>query len=355
MSNSEQLKAKTKKGKDRLEFKNVVEELKKAKFGFSMPLFWFVFLTMLSLILAYVFPFSLIVTIPFVIVPAYFAFTSMNAVKGVKHGEQATFWKMYRIYFSPIFFGGYRLFFGLLKAFIAYFAVSTIGLSIVLYTNPSYQGLVSNVANISNINEIYEEMENILLQPKIEKAFYLITTIALVFGAVLFIQHIMKHSPKMRRNLYTRQVIPMKQFNIVEKTLRKQKRKFILTSYLGTSWFIQFLIVLTLSGGIVLSYFLLKNFDIGQAFVISLFLMFVCITPLLNYISVTQDLMYVALMKDYEQTFVNLTLEFLTKYKDKIGLEEEDANKIKDFLEQAKKESEKPIEKEKEKNDTEDK
>ena len=132
-------------------------------------------------------------------------------------------------------------------------------------------------------------------------------------------------------------------------------RKFIWTSYLGTSWFIQFIIALTLSGGIVLSYFLLKNFDIGQAFVISLFLMFVCITPLLNYISVTQDLMYVALMKDYEQTFVNLTLEFLTKYKDKIGLEEEDANKIKDFLEQAKKESEKPIEKEKEKNDTEDK
>ena len=85
MNNTAQSKAKTKREVERLQFKDVIESLKEEKHGFSPQLFWFVLFTLLSLILAYVLPFTLILTIPFVIAPSWFAFNSVTSVKGIKN------------------------------------------------------------------------------------------------------------------------------------------------------------------------------------------------------------------------------------------------------------------------------
>ena len=54
-----------------------------------------------------------------------------------------------------------------------------------------------------------------------------------------------------------------------------------------------------------------------------------------------QNMLYLSLRHKYEETFVNMTLEFLTKFKDKLGIEEEEAKKIEAILNETKKANEK--------------
>lgn len=334
----------SKKETDKTTFQTVVKEYRDAKLGFSPQLFWFVFLTLLSLILAYLLPYSLIITIPLVILPSYFAFNSLNIIKDTKNSEGVKFWHMYRTYFSQLFFGGYRVWFGVLKAFIAYFVSTSIGFIIfditVLSKNAEYQEILKNSADASQMNEAVSELMDFLSKPEFSKMLFFITAIPLLIAAFFFIHHIAKNSIKMRRNIFSRTPIPIRQFSMVDRKVRKNNRKFLLHTYCSCAWFIKLVLVIAASGGIVFSYFFLKELNPIQAVVISLFLMFVVSIPFLNYISVLEDYLFFNFAKQYEDTFVTMTLEFLTKFKDKIGIEEEEAKKIQDILEAQKKEME---------------
>ena len=50
-----------------------------------------------------------------------------------------------------------------------------------------------------------------------------------------------------------------------------------------------------------------------------------------------EDILFLNLMKIYEEAFVTMTLEFLSKYKDKIGIEEDEAKQILEMFENQKK------------------
>lgn len=343
MNNLEQSKKKIVRDKDRVSFKDVTQALKEEKLGFSPQLFWFALLTILSFCLAYVFSYSLILTVPLVIIPSWFAFTSVNSLKGVKNAENVTFFLMYKNYFGQLFFGGYRLLFGLLKGFIAYFIGSFIGFAIfdaaILSKNSEYQALIEKLTSPNNLTEISDEMLNFISSPQYEKPMFIIGAISLVLGAFVFIHHILKHSPKMRRNLFNRSPIPMRQFHSVDANVRKKNRKYIFSSYFATTWFIQLLVILLSVGSIVLCYFFLAELDAEKAVIITLFIIFVATLPFANYVSVVQTFIYLDLSRKYEQTFVNMTLEFLNRFKDKIGIEESDAAKIKEFLDLHQKEN----------------
>lgn len=323
-----------------LTFKEVLSETKKSRYGFSPDLLYFALFTILSFILAYVFPYSLIATIPLVIVPSYFAFTSMNAIKGKKNSENASFFKMYRNYFSMFFFGGYRLLMGLLKAFLTYIISNFIIIlvyDLTIFTRSSefqsFMNVVENATDSQVLTEAYETITNsILSNPEIQKWIYLSAAISSTLAAIMFIHHLFKHSVKMKRNLFVPNVIPARQYNVVERKVRKDHRKFIWGTYLRTSWFIHLLIVLVAAGGIVASYFLLRDFQPAQAVIIAMFLVFIVLLPLFNYISKLQEMMFVVLLPIYESTFATMTLEFLSKYKDKIGIAEDDVKKIQELL-----------------------
>lgn len=323
-----------------LTFKEVLSETRKSRYGFSTHLLYFALLTILSFILAYVLPYSLIATIPLVIVPSYFAFTSMNAIKGKKNSENVTFFRMYRNYFSMLFFGGYRLLMGLLKAFITYLVSNFIIIlvyDLTVFTKSSefqeFMKLVSESTDSVSLNEAFDKFtNNVLNNPEIQKWLYLAAAISTVLASLMFIHHLFKHSVKMKRNLFVPNPIPIRQFNLVDRKVRKDHRKFVWGSYIRTAWFIQALIVLAAAGGIVGSFFLLKEFKPDQAVVISLFLIFIVSLPFMNYISKLQEMMFVILLPIYESTFATMTLEFISKYKDKIGIAEEDIKKIEDLL-----------------------
>ena len=346
-----------KKETDKLTFKNVTNELKVSKYFFSSQLLYFALFVMLSLLLAYVFPYSLILTIPFAITPAYFAFTATNIIKAKKNNGGIGFFGMFKAYFSGLFFRGYRLIAGFFKAFGAYLLSDFIFLTIFDYTIfskiPEYEAFMNSVygGSADSITAAFESYTNALLtKPELQKWMFLSTSISLLLAAFVFIHHIMVHSIKMRRNLFVKQLIPIRQFNFVDKRVRKDNRGFLFCSYTRTCWFIQLLVVLAGAGGIAISFFFLKELVASEALVISLFLMFLVLLPFMNYISKVHDLLYFSLAEKYEETFATLTLEFLTKYKEKIGIAEEDAKKIEELLNMSKEQS-KEIEEEKKEDD----
>ena len=333
MNNTNQSKNETNKET----IKSVFKETRESKFGFSEQLFWFVFLTILSLCLAYLWIYSLICTLPFVIVPSLFAFMSVNAIKGTKNSEGVTFFRMYKAYFTQLFFGGYRVFIGFLKGLAVYAGTGTIAMTIFLNTKPEYRELFEKALNAEDLNAVNSELMSLLTNPELEKTLYLITSITLLLAVIVFLNHIFKHSVKMRRNLFSKSPIPMRQFAMVDRKVRRDNRKFILGTYFSCAWFLQLLMLLACGGGIVFSFFFLKDFNAYKAVVISLFLMFVVAIPFFNYISTLEDIIFVNLLAKYEETFVTMTLEFLTKFKDKIGIQEEEAKKIQEMLESQKK------------------
>jgi hypothetical protein len=64
-------------------------------------------------------------------------------------------------------------------------------------------------------------------------------------------------------------------------------------------------------------------------------------------------MLFVILLPKYESTFATMALEFLTKYKEKIGLEEEEVKKIEDLLNATKIQNEQKDDESKEDNDSE--
>ena len=341
MNNSNQSKVKTEKRKGRITSKDVVQALKDEKLGFTPQLFYFVFFVLLSLMLAYILPYSLIITVPIVIIPSWFAYNSVTSLKGIKNAEKVTFFVMYKNYFSQFFFGGYRVIIGFLKSMLAYFVSSIVGFFIfdaaVLSRSAEYQALIAQAQTATDLNALANDLMALLTGPQYSKVIFLISSISLALGSLVFIQHILKHSPKMRRNLFRKAPIPMKQFYLVDKEVRKCERKDIWGSYFSSSWFVQVIVILAMAGGITLSYFVLKEPDPFQAVTISLFIAFVLLLPLFNYISTLQTYIYFGLANKYEDKFVNMTLEFLTKFKDKIGLEESQAKELERILEEEKK------------------
>ena len=349
-----------KKKENKITVRNVFFETKASHFGFSSQLLYFSLFTLLSLMLAYVLPLTLIITFPLVIVPSYFSFTSVNAIKGKKNSEFIGFFTMFKTYFSSLFFGGYRLIAGFFKSLLIYLLSNTLIITIldftVLMKSSEFQELMKTLENntdATSLNEAVNSFTNgVLNSPEIQKWVYLAMAISSVIATFVYIQHIAKHSIKMRRNLFTKQVIPARQFSFVDRRVRRDNRKFLISTYLRTCWFIQILIVLAGAGGVVGSFFLLAEFGSEQAFIISLFLMFLVTLPFLNYISKLQDMLYISLAKRYEETFATLALEFLSKYKEKIGIAEEEAKKIEELL-NAQKQSNKEEEKtEEDNNDT---
>jgi hypothetical protein len=347
-----------KKDKNEINFSSVLLETKRDKNGMSMQLFSFVILTLLCLMLAYVFPASLVVSLPFVIIPAYFGFTATNIAKKSKGGEDVSFFRMFRVYFTQFFFGGYRLLFGALKSFAAYagsqLVILTIFESTLFKSVPGYNAILEKVTTTTDISAVLEEfMEFMSSNELMLKYMSIATSITLLLAVFFFIQHIGKQSIKMRRNLFRQPPLPMAQINYVYKFVRKENRSYFFRTYSKTVWFYQLLIVLAGVGGVLLNFFVLKDYDGVQGVVISLALMLIVSIPFLNYIAKMQDLIYISLSNKFEETNVRVTLELLNRYKDRINISEEDAKKIQEVLEEAKKASEKVIEEDKEEKDSE--
>ena len=342
---------KTKKDNKEINLSYVLNETKKDRDGMSMHLFAFVMLTLICLMLAYVLPYSLIVTLPFVIVPSYFAYTGTNIAKKTKGGEDVGFFRMYRVYFTQLFFGGYRLIIGILKSFLVYMIIEFGILLVFEYTLfptiPGYNAILEKITTADISGVLDEFMAFMNSNEAMLRYTFLATSISLVIAVFFFIQHIGKHSLKIRRNLLRQPPLPMSQINYVYKRVRSENRSELIKAYIKCTWFYKLLLILAGAGGILISFFALKNYNSAQAVVVSLALMLIVSIPFFNYLAKMQDLMYFKIGNKFEETNITVTLELINRFKDKINISEEDAKKIQEMLEETKKASEKALEEDK--------
>jgi len=336
MNNSNSSKKETMKEEtNKSIFKIALEETLHSKNHFPTHLFIFVAVTLVSLIIAYIFPFSLVLTVPFVIIPAYFSYSSVQTVTTKKH-LPASFMVMFKHYFSRFFLGGYRLLTGFLKSFLGYLVTQT---GLMLIFEPlvfskidAYKALMNKYENSLNLEEFAKDYAVVIETSEMKKYLFIISLTALLVATCIFIQHIARNSIKMRRNLFIPEPFPMRTFTPIEKKVIKEHRKEWFKSYFYSTWFIQVLVILFGVGGGVFSFFFLKDYDYLSGYIIMLFAIMIVLLFFANYINNVQDAIYIKFMPTFEETYVNMTLEFISKYKDKINVSDEDLQKIQDFL-----------------------
>ena len=325
----------------------------------STQLFSFVIITLLCLMLAYLLPYSLVLTLPFVITPALFGFTATNVAKQVKGGDKLGFFRMFRLYFTELFFGGYRILIGVLKSFLVYTIVEFGIVMVFEYTVfpniPGYSAILEKITTTTNIAGVLDEFLTFMsTNETMLKYTFLATSVSLLIAVFFFIQHIGKQSVKIRRNLLRQPPLPLAQINYVYKRVRKEERGELIKTYFRCAWLYKLLLILAGAGGIVISFFALKDYNAAEAVVISLALMLLVSIPFLNYLSTMHDLIFFYIAEKFEKTNIQVTLELIDKYKDKIDISEEDAQKIHEVLEQSRKSSEENLTKDDKEIDEED-
>lgn len=331
-------------------FKEVLAMTRKTNDGFSMELLYFSLFTIASLIIAYLLPVSLIVTVPFVIMPSYFAFTSMRSVKFKSKEMQPSFFKLYGLYFSELFFGGYRLIVGFLKSLLVYLIVTTALFTIFEYSVflniPEFKTIIEKISSTTDYTAILNEYNSFLLNNETIKGYvFIMSSVALTCAAIMFIHHVGKHSVKMKRNFFIPHAAPIRLIYAVDRRVRKEHFKEIFNIYFKCAWFIQLALLVAGSAGILIGFFFLKNQDVSSTSILSIFLMFIVSIPFMNYIAKLQEYIYLKYQKVYEDTFVKMTLEMIDKYRNKIDIEEKDLSEVERILKEHQRQNgEQPVE-----------
>lgn len=340
--NQSEIKTENKASKEKESIAKIAfRKTKASKKGLSMPLFWFSFFTLISLMIGYLEPTTLILTIPFVILPSFFAFLALNSMSKARPGDGIGFFFLFRKYFSQLFHGGFKVLIGLLK-FVLFYFVSNLCLTVVyeeffLKDSSEYEALLDSMTENINLNDLFKQYNDLInSNQEFQIALFLITSISILVGFIAFIDHIGKNCPKFNFNFFNKQPIPLRQFNIIDKETRRKNRSEFFKCYFCSTWFVHLLLVIGAAGGVSIGYFVLNGLNIGQTVIISLAIMFLLMLPFMNYLSKVFETIYFKFSKQYESTFVEMTLNLITKYRKQVGLSEEQAKEIEDMLEEQK-------------------
>lgn len=312
----------------------------------TLPLSFFAVILFVSLIVGILFPISLIISVPFLILPALFALTAVNTIADTNQNHEGLgFFVMFKTYFNGMFRGGYKTIFGFLKALLVYFVTFsvfvTVIVALVLYRDISTTELMNLLETTTNP----EEITNLVLEIIQNNEFYLLTmriglVVSLVGAATMFVHHISVHSVKYFYNFLTKAPIPAHDLNIISKETMKKIKKPFRKDYYSCVWFLLLIFLVGTLGFSLLSLFIIKDISEFSAFIIGLFGgSLLCLFFLPYYMNAIQ-LIYKKYAVEYSNTFVKLSLETLEEFKKKAEIDAEQEKKIREFLESQQKENE---------------
>lgn len=264
--------------------------------GFS---FLYGSIVLFCLAIAYFLPPSLILTVPFVIIP--FTYALQITVSHINNGFPSlfkVFFIGYKMYFSPKGFGTYRSFFGFLKAlavFIFYESIiEVVGISIAMKNDASLASLI-NSFSLENISyESYMSFLDSLMGNESVMLIVAISTLAgMFFGFYMFAHHIYSHGMKANLIMYNQSpTMSMATFNAVHKEFFKVIRKDYYKDYYSTIWMIIPTYVVSYVGGAILAYFVITNANIFQYQIIALAFSVLFALPLLPLMATLQEELY---------------------------------------------------------------
>lgn len=289
----------------------------------------------LALFLAYLIPVSLFISVPLIIIPVLFSFISENAANGKYGDKPTTIFAFIPIYFTNLFFGGFKLIHGFIKSFIVYLITSSF-ISIILVltiglNDPSFVEILNNSTNlteIANINKMMEQLNQ-------NQTFILISNISEIssFGVAsyMFIHHVFTHSFKMYFNIFAKMPMPMKGINKLHAyAFRSIRRKFY-KDYYSAIWFMAALFISGYAIGAIFSYLYL-NLNFAQTEIIGLFTGMVLNLFFIPYFYDVLLLIHKKYSPNYRIAFIELSKKSLDELAKQKSITEENEKELKDIL-----------------------
>lgn len=287
----------------------------------SLPLSFFALLTILMLILGYFVPLSLILTLPFVIIPSFFAVAAINTFATNKNTHEGIgFFVMFRSYFSQIFRGGYKVILGLLKAFLV-FLVSSVLFSVIFATtilakDPGFIAFTEEIKNITDATALSTAIDDFINNNNIiSEISILVNCLSTFFALYMFMHHFGVNSVKYNYNFVAKMPLPMQDLNIISKKVHKENRKGFYKDYYKAFWFLGVILTVGYFSASLLAYFLIKNANMVQISFIGLFGAFILLLFFVPYFLNASIIIISSYRKKYFHTLIELSKKSLQEMK----------------------------------------
>lgn len=330
--------------------KSIVKEgFKRARDRFvidSLPLSFFALICIVSFIGAFFAPFTLILTGPFLIIPAFFAVSAINTIAPNKETHEGLgFFVMFKAYFAQPFRGGYRVIFGLIKFLIVYL-VTTIILSAIMVTtvlnkDPEYIKLLETIKPIIDEQEILNAIENyVSTSETFAFVAFISGGISFFVAFYAFAHHFATNSIKYYHNFLVKLPLPTQDLNVVHKKVISEIRVKFNKDYFSATWFLGLLLLIGMFGGGIICYYFLPQLDLYQAQVVGLFGGFILLLFFIPYFINAMQIIYEKYCSKYMDTFIDLSIKSLNEIKKYQQISEEKEQQVLDFLESQKQKEE---------------
>ena len=318
-----------------------VESLKlyKAKLPQVLPFaMLYGFFVLLVLALGYFFSPSLILTVPFVLLPSTFALqVSVAHINNNFPNVFKVFFVGYGLYFSRKGFGCYRSLGGFLKALGVFVAIEGVLEVIFLYTFMRHDSSLADIVNNLSLENYLQSAEALMANETFIKGIKISTIAAMGLAFYMFAHHVFSHGFKANLVMYnanTAVIMPM--LNDMHRQFFRIIRKEYYKDYYSSLWFVIPLYVLTYAGGGILAYFILEDQDFMQCQIMALAISLVAMLVLLPYICNVMESLYKKYAPRYNELglkSVQESFEELMKSKD---LSDEQKRALQEIADKAK-------------------
>ena len=285
----------------------------------------------LCLTLAFFFPFTLILTVPFILIPLFLGFIIINFFLTSAPGKPHFIFRGFLAYYSPPFFGIFRIILGLVKAFGVYLISSMIMIIILFYSvgmkDPNFSSIVGNI--IQNPNN--GDLPKLIQELQVNSSFILIEDISVIvsFGlaSYMFVHHVLVQSFKIHFNFIDNNIKPAGAVNLIHRGAFKYFRKDFYRDYYSTIWYMITLFVGGYVAGVFLGYFAL-HLDGMQSSIVGLFFAVILSIYFLPVLFDTFALMFSINVIYYYKSMISLPNEVLNLYGIQMSLKQKNDLKV---------------------------
>ena len=304
----------------------------------------YVFILACSLLLNIWFGASIIITLPFIVLP--FTFSYIATLVGISVSKQApikSFFLFYPIYFSSIFFGGFRALLGILKSLLISIVFAAL-LSIILYYaylrgQPGFAEILQEIEAAKSVAEMQTAMDHFYAFYPANLTLNISSMVGTFFGVWVFIRHCLLNSEKFCLNLMTNKPLPMKALNRLYITAAHIRRKEFYKEYYGAVWYVVLWFIITFCGGAV-GALLIFNLNATQSMFIGLFVALILLFPFIPYYFEVLKNICIASSDDYSKASIQLSERTLAQLQRNNQLSEEDKKKIEEDIKRSREELE---------------
>lgn len=307
--------------------KQIRQNYRKNFIGKSSLVAIFLLFVIASLLIAYFLPVTLLITIPFLILPLLTGFIAENMSANTKRSSAARMLFGFRLYYSRQFFGIYRILGGILKTLIVYFAITSI-LTLILHlsigmNDPNYMSILDSIIKGRNIEDLNKNIELLLSNP----TFILIENITEIasigLASYMMIHHALTHSFKVFYNALGKTVLSSLGVNFIHRLAFPKIRKYFYKDYYSSFWYMILIYVIFYVGGALLG-LLLLNRNGSESAIIGLFFASTISSFFLPIVFDTLQIIFSVYSLFYIQAMMHSTSILKNSFGDKLSFSKEE-------------------------------